>query len=204
MATKIDDLSEFKKADLMDLKDTRHIMQDTRPEWDSWFMTLCFIVAQRSLDKDTKHGCVIIDDSHSILSVGYNSPPRGCPDSKVPLERPLKYNFMSHSETNAIANAASIGTALKGSTFYITGPPCCSCFASIVNVGAVKIIQGPILHQRTQDQIDAIKLMNQNNQLEIVDFQNMSSVLWLIGRTTGYIDTKIGGRNEAKKSSTDS
>lgn len=203
MATEID-LSELKEADLMDLKDTRHLMQDTRPDWDSWFMTICFIVAQRSLDKDTKHGCVVVDDSHSILSVGYNSPPRGCPDSKVPLDRPQKYNFMSHSETNSIVNAASMGTSLKGSTFYITGPPCCSCFASIVNVGAVKIIQGPILHQRTQDQIDAIKLMNSNKQIEVIDFKDIGSVFGLIERTKGYIDTKIGDKNEAKKSSTNS
>jgi len=200
----MDNLNGFKEADLMDLKDTRHMFPDKRPDWDSWFMALCFVIAQRSLDKNTKHGCVAVDDSHSILSVGYNSPPRGCPDSKVPLDRPRKYHIMGHAETNSIANAASMGTSLKGSTFYITGPPCCSCFISIVNVGAVKIIQGPILHQRTQDQIDAVKLMNSNKQIEIIDFKNINSVLGLIERTAGYINTKIGDGNEAEEASTNS
>lgn len=134
---------------------------DKRPSWDVYFMTMAFVIAQRSLDPDTKHGCVVVADDKTILSVGYNSPPRGCDDSKIPLTRPLKYYFMAHSEINAISNAARHGVPLIGSTFYITGFPCEVCFRSIVNVGAKKIVYGPITSLCLKDnKDDIIKLMN--------------------------------------------
>lgn len=187
------DVSKLKDADLMDLKDSKLIAQDTRPDWDSWFMTLCFVIAQRSLDKDTKHGCVITDKSRSILSVGYNSPPRGCIDSAIPLERPVKYDFMQHAESNAIVNAARCGTPLFGSVFYITGPPCCACFGKILNVGACKIVYGPISHKRTEGQIKAIEIMKMNQSIEIIEIKETSLVLDILSRTEKYIRTKTGG-----------
>ena len=114
-----------------------------RPDWDSYFMAMCFLIAQRSLDPSTKHGCVIVDDSHTILSVGYNSPPRGSFESEIPLTRPEKYPFMEHSESNAIINAARTGTSLVGGTAYITGCPCENCFRKLMGVGIKNIIVGP-------------------------------------------------------------
>ena len=67
-----------------------------RPLWNDVFMALTFVLKQRSLDPDTKHGCFVINDDHSILSAGYNSPPRGCVDSDIPLTRPEKYKYMVH------------------------------------------------------------------------------------------------------------
>jgi len=166
-----------------------------RPSWDSWFMTMCFVVSQRSLDKTTKHGCVVVNNDHSILSVGYNSPPRGCIDDAIPQDRPIKYHYMVHAEANAIANAASMGTSLKGSTFYITGPPCCNCFASIINTGAAKIIHGPILHYRKQEEIEAVHFMNARKQIEVVDFSkcgnSLDDVFALMTRTADYINHKL-------------
>lgn len=37
---------------MKDMKDMKEL-QNPRPDWDSWFMTMCFVVAQRSLDKHT-------------------------------------------------------------------------------------------------------------------------------------------------------
>lgn len=170
--------------------------EESRPDWDSWFMTLCFVVAQRSLDKTTKHGCVVVDESRSILSVGYNSPPRGCVDSMIPLERPAKYDYMQHSEANAITNAARCGTKLLGSTFYITGPPCTMCFGKIINVGARKVVYGPILHQRTEEQIKAIKIMQITQDVEMIELKNVSSVFCLLSKTERYISAKIGDNCE--------
>lgn len=115
-----------------------------RPDWNDWFMSICFLVSQRSLDPDTKHGCVVVSDDNTILSVGYNSPPRGCDDSKVPLTRPDKYDWFIHSEEAAILNAARVGVKLKGSTFYVTGIPCEKCLRQIINVGAKKVIYGNV------------------------------------------------------------
>lgn len=113
-----------------------------RPDWDTYFMTLCFLVSQRSLDEFTKHGTVVVAPDKTILSTGYNSPPRGFNDAEFPQTRPLKYSYVIHSETNAIVNAARHGICLKDSTFYITGFPCQNCFHGIINVGAKEVVYG--------------------------------------------------------------
>lgn len=142
------------------------VFHDDRPDWDSWFMALCFVVSQRSLDPSTKHGCVVINEDKTILSVGYNSPPRGCDDSKVPSSRPLKYSWYAHSEENAIVNAARHGTHLKGSTFYITGFPCERCLRSMINVGASKIVYGPVgSHCVTKDTQQIVNKMLEGQSL---------------------------------------
>jgi dCMP deaminase len=183
-------------------KEYMNLMNDTRPDWDTWFMTLAFVVSQRSLDKATKHGCVVVDgNSRAILSVGYNSPPRGCVDSNIPLNRPDKYLFMEHSESNAITNAARCGISLEGSVFYVTGPPCHDCFRKIINVGAIKLVQGPILHKRTEDQIAAIKVMNTKvspnfsstelQSVEVIEMSNIDLVQNTLLSTDAYISDKI-------------
>jgi dCMP deaminase len=114
-----------------------------KPTWDEWFMSLAFVVSRRSIDTSTKHGTVVVGEDHEILSVGYNSPPRGCYDPSIPTERPDKYPYFIHSEENSILNAARTGTSLKGSTFYVTGHPCHRCFRGMVNVGAKEVVYGP-------------------------------------------------------------
>lgn len=195
-----EEMEKLQGADLMDLKDTQHTFVDNRPDWDSWFLTLCFVIAQRSLDKDTKHGCVVVNESRSILSTGYNSPPRGCADAYVPLERPAKYDYMVHSEPNAIVNAARTGICLKGSIFYITGPPCHKCLGDIINVGAKKIIHGPIpslINSKTDKVFEFFKM---NQDIQIVEIKDIDPIFQLLSKTEEYINSKIGGKNEEKKS----
>jgi len=164
-----------------------------RPEWDDWFMTLCFVIAQRSIDKHTKHGCVVVDNSKSILSVGYNSPPRNCNDFKIPLERPEKYMYMEHAESNAISNAARVGTPLNGSTFYITGPPCHECYRRIINVGASRIVCGPIQSTMvTPEVVQALAKMGQHQKMETMSFENGDAIRNLLHRTEDYLDEKLG------------
>ena len=132
-----------------------------RPKWDEYLMDLAFFVSARSLDPSTQHGCVVVDDDNTILSTGYNNPPRGCNDEEIPMERPSKYNFFVHAEEAAIINAARSGVSLKGSTFYITGYPCPRCFRGIVNVGAKKIVYGCVKSACvSEEEKDAIKTMN--------------------------------------------
>lgn len=115
-----------------------------RPSKDLYFMNLCFEVAKRSIDPSTKCGCVFIDDAGGILSTGYNGPIRGAIDENVPLNDESKYLFLEHSERNAIYNAARVGTPLNGSIVYVTGFPCIDCLRGIIQVGAVKIVYGPL------------------------------------------------------------
>lgn len=115
-----------------------------RVQWKYYFLGLCFIINQRSYDPSTKQGCVITDQENTILSVGYNSPPRKCNEDEVSLERPNKYDWMVHAEEAAIINASRSGVGLKDSIFYVTGKPCVRCLRGIINCGAKKLIYGPL------------------------------------------------------------
>lgn len=112
-----------------------------RPDWDSYFIALAFVTATRSIDPNTKHGCIITDKSHRILSIGYNGPPRGLDDSKIPLTRPEKYPFMAHAEENAILNR---NDSMEGSIAYVTGHPCHKCFRMLLQEGVSRIVYGPV------------------------------------------------------------
>lgn len=91
-------------------------------------MGLAFAVSQRSLDAQTKHGAIIVDHHNHILGTGYNSFPRKMDDSSLPRFRPAKYEWMDHSEENAVANCAvNLWTLPAGATIYVTGLPCNRC-----------------------------------------------------------------------------
>ena len=136
-----------------------------KPSWDEYFMDMTYFVAQRSIDPSTKCGCVAVSEDKSVLSMGYNSPPRNCHDDWIPLERPEKYPYFVHAEENTMLNAARHGIALKDSTFYITGYPCSRCFRGMVNVGVKKIIYGPnraVMLDEEEEKI--INLLNKSSE----------------------------------------
>lgn len=105
--------------------------------WDEYFLGLAEQVKLKSKDSSTQIGAVIVGEDNEVLSVGYNSFPRGC-DDNIPerQERPEKYYWFEHAERNAIYNAARIGIPLKGSKIYLTSQiPCMDCARAIINTG---------------------------------------------------------------------
>ena len=134
--------------------------ENFRPDWVSYFLAICQVVAQRSLDPDTKHGAVIVDSNHSILATGYNGPPRNCHDDQIPLERPEKYLWFVHAEEAAIDNAARCGVSLDGATLYVNGFPCARCMRSIINAGirVVRYLES-YSHMLDDKEIETVKTM---------------------------------------------
>lgn len=170
-----------------------------RPTKDANFMTWAFLAAQRSLDPNTKHGCVAVSDDDAILSTGYNSPPRNCDDSKIPLTRPEKYDYMVHSEANCIGNAAREGLCLKNSTFYITGFPCARCFGEMLGAGVKKIIYGNVgSHMINEDMLRAVDLMNTSpdgsKKIQMVNCD--IDVRLVLDHTRNYVSKKIYGEEQ--------
>lgn len=113
-----------------------------RPDWDDYFMAIAFVVSTRSLDPRTRHGCVIVDRKRRILSVGYNSPPRGCIDENIPMDLDEKMYYMVHAEANAVFNC---NQDMDGGTAYVTGYPCNVCLQALIQKGIKKIVYGPIV-----------------------------------------------------------
>lgn len=74
----------------------------TKPNYDDYFLTMSYLVAQRSIDPSTKCGAVLVSADKRILSTGYNGPIRGVDDAKIPLTRPEKYPHFIHAEENAV------------------------------------------------------------------------------------------------------
>ena len=115
-----------------------------RPCKDLYFMNLCFGVNLRSIDESSKCGSMFVANDGSMLTSGYNNPVRGSDDTNIPTSRPEKYLFMEHGERNAIYNSARHGIKLEGSTVFITGFPCFDCLRGIIQVGAERIVYGPL------------------------------------------------------------
>ena len=112
--------------------------------WTEYFINIANVVKLKSKDNSTKIGVVIVGKGNEIVSTGYNSFPRGI-DDNVPerQERPEKYYWMAHAESNSIFNAARIGVSTNGCTMYMScGIPCADCARAIINCGIAKIVVG--------------------------------------------------------------
>lgn len=105
-----------------------------------WFFRLAKTVADKSKDRSTKVGCVVIGTDDEVRSLGYNGFVRGANDAiKEWHERPLKYDVTIHAEENAVAAAARIGVSLKECIAYTTLPPCSRCSRLLVQSGIYEV-----------------------------------------------------------------
>ena len=108
--------------------------------WDRKFISIARLTASWSKDPRTKVGCIIVDDDHNQLSGGFNGFPRGVADDGRLEDRETKLKIVVHAEANAVATAARNGHSLKGSTAYITLPPCCQCASLLIQAGVKKVV----------------------------------------------------------------
>lgn len=113
--------------------------------WEDHYINMAELVAQKSKDRSTKVGCVIVGPDNEVRSTGYNGFPRNVDDEIGERhDRPTKYDYTEHAERNAIYNAARVGIPLKGCTLYLNYEPCpCSdCTRGIIQSGIISIV-GP-------------------------------------------------------------
>lgn len=108
---------------------------------NNYFFEICKIVASRSTCPRKHVGCIITRDK-SILSTGYNGSPRGlkhCDDIGCEIDDKGSCIRTTHSEQNAICQAAKNGVSIENSTMYVTMFPCYTCAKMIVNCGIKEI-----------------------------------------------------------------
>jgi dCMP deaminase len=108
--------------------------------WDRKFLSIAALVASWSKDPSTQVGCVITDGDHNQLAGGFNGFPRGILDDQRLRDREAKLKIIVHAEANAVSAAARNGHALKGSTVYITLPPCSQCAALLIQAGVYRVV----------------------------------------------------------------
>lgn len=142
--------------------------------WNQYFRGIAEMIKEKSKDKYTKIGAVIVGKDNEIVSTGYNSFPRGIDDSQSSRqERPEKYYWFEHAERNAIYNAARIGVSTKGCRMYLTcGVPCADCARGIINSGIVEIFV------QRNDKLSAKWEESANRSLEMFDEAGVQ-VQWL-------------------------
>jgi dCMP deaminase len=83
----------------------------------------------------------IAPESYQMLSAGYNGMPRGINENiEERWERPEKYKYIVHAETNGIFNACRNGVSLKDSICVVTMFPCSNCTKALIQVGVAEIV----------------------------------------------------------------
>ena len=108
-----------------------------RIDWDTYFMSIAFLIASRSNCDRLHVGCVLVKDTR-IISVGYNGFL-----SKVPHKSYVRDGHEMatvHSEQNAISDCARRGVNCADATAYITHYPCINCFKILIASGIKNIL----------------------------------------------------------------
>ncbi|PIN76868.1 hypothetical protein COV17_00665 [Candidatus Woesearchaeota archaeon CG10_big_fil_rev_8_21_14_0_10_36_11] len=135
------------------VKDWLYKLQDSRPDWDTYFMNIAEAVKMRCTCMSAKKGAVIVKDKQ-IISTGYNGTPKGiqhcnaggckrCTSRHLGHIKSGVYSepcICAHSEENAIVQAAHNGTSTKDATIYTTFTPCVTCSKMIINAGIKEVV----------------------------------------------------------------
>tara|TARA_Y100000022_G_scaffold182244_1_gene175511 strand:- start:262 stop:705 length:444 start_codon:yes stop_codon:yes gene_type:complete len=125
-----------------------------RIDWDTYFMSIAFLIASRSNCDRLHVGCVLVKDTR-IISVGYNGFL-----SKVPHKSYVRDGHEMatvHSEQNAISDCARRGVNCADATAYITHYPCINCFKILIASGIKNILyhddyrNDPLVSQLAED-----------------------------------------------------
>ncbi|MFZ3129554.1 MAG: dCMP deaminase family protein [Desulfosporosinus sp.] len=125
------------------------VTQGKRPGWDSYFMQLAFMVAERSTCLRRQVGAVMVKEKQ-ILSTGYNGSPSGllhCDEVgclrqslSVPSGERQEICRAVHAEQNALVQAAKHGVAIMGADLYVTHQPCVLCTKLLINAGIRRVV----------------------------------------------------------------
>ena len=123
----------------------------TRPDWDTYFMTLARDISTRSTCTRRQVGALIVKERR-ILSTGYNGAPTGLvhctPETclrtlyKVPSGERHELCRGLHAEQNAVIQAAYHGVSIAGAMIYVTHHPCSICAKILINSGISRIVYG--------------------------------------------------------------
>ena len=163
-----------------------------RPSWDEYYLTIAYVVAQKSFDPSSKCGTVIVSKENRILSTGYNGPIKGSDDKNIPLTRPEKYCHMIHGEENALLAYSGSYQDIQGATAYVTGRPCHRCLRMMLQKGITTIIYGSnVTKVVDKKDMEAQEIMLKDRKVIIKEVSDIGFVFDLLDRTSDYIKIKL-------------
>ncbi len=110
-------------------------------DWDQYLLGFAEHAAKKSKDS-TKVGAVLVGPNREVRLSGFNGPPIGVQESDERRERPKKYAYTSHAETNLIAFAARSGIPTEGCSVYVTHPCCAACTRTLIQAGIKNVFIG--------------------------------------------------------------
>jgi dCMP deaminase len=147
-----------------------NLPDDIRPDWDTYFIEVCFTVANRSDCTRSRVGAVITDRYHRIMATGYTGAPAGqpgclagaCPRGRHYLgtsvlavcggcgldwpcpdsPKPGSGTYEDCISVHAEANAIIYAGRDRciGGTIYVTREPCSWCGKMIAAAGITRIV----------------------------------------------------------------
>ncbi len=121
-----------------------------RPSWDEYFLQMAELVGSRGTCDRGRAGTIIVKEKR-LLATGYAGSPIGLPHcDDVGHEMHIVTNEdgstsqhcvrTTHSETNAISNAARFGVPIDGATMYSKMVSCYACAKIVVNAGVKRFV----------------------------------------------------------------
>ena len=109
----------------------------TRLDWDEYFMSIAVLASQRSPCTRLNVGSVIVKNNR-LISMGYNGYIPGAPH--ISRVQDNHEQSIIHSEVNAITDCAKRGASLENAKIYVTHYPCINCFRSIAASNIKEIV----------------------------------------------------------------
>ena len=109
----------------------------TRLDWDEYFMSIAVLASQRSPCTRLNVGSVIVKNNR-LISMGYNGYIPGAPH--ISRVQDNHEQSIIHSEVNAITDCARRGASLEDAKIYVTHYPCINCFRSIAASNIKEIV----------------------------------------------------------------
>ena len=153
-------------------------IKTTASSWDTYFMSLAYMVSMKSKDTSTRVGAVIVGQDNEIRATGYNGFPRYIKDTQSRYnDKEYKYITSNHAEENAIIQCAKIGVSSKGCAIYTPWMPCARCAKMIIQAGITKVIfdtnfpgNNIELQGNWQYSMSISKEMLDESQIEVLSF----------------------------------
>ena len=116
------------------------------------YLRRCYTYASKhSPDPSTQNAACLVAPNQGIVCFGANHFPKGVENTDERWERPLKYTFVAHAETNAIYAACRMGVRTEGLIMICPWFACAECGKAIIQAGITRVIGHKKIFDMTPD-----------------------------------------------------